>query len=390
MLRLFLFFLLNGSALLRAQVPKEDPEIVVTDVAAALYVSGWEVGKEIVVRPLALPYELRKNVPRSGPMKAADRETLKPLVTEFFSKVFTIIIDGSPASFVPEKISFIAPDPENFVEFSATTEVPAEDFMIIVKYSAPLPSLDSTIAFTWDYFPDGLGKVPIRIADTMGTRLIEVNPASGQVDAGVRLAVNLRDAPEPPPVPEITTGKAPWFALGTAGVTVILLLFKLWKPAIALGILAAIIWLLPRRTLVTETVSPEEAAKITDSILENVYHAFNLPDENTQYDQLENVLDGTALESTFLEARRTTNRRAEDGSRVRVRTVTVTQATPKQEPGELNFTAICQWETVGDIGHWEHFHRRKNLYSAAVSLAVSDGKWKATELDLNSRERERE
>lgn len=388
MLRLFLFLLLSGNMLPGAERTTEDPEIAVTDVSAALYVGGWEVGKEIIVRPLALPYELRKNVPRSDPMTAADRAALKPLVTEFFSNVFKIIIDGKPISFVPEAVNFIEPDPVNFTEISATAEVPAEDFMIIVKYSASLPRLDSTIAFTWDYFPDGLGNVPIRIADSLGTRLIEVNPASGQVDAGVRLAVNLRDAPKPPPVPEITTGKAPSLALGIAGLSVLLLLFKLWKPAIALGILAATIWFLPGRKLVTEIISPEEAAKITDSILENVYHAFNLPDENTQYDQLKDVLDGTALESTFLEARRTTNRRAEDGSRVRVRTVTVKQATPKQNPGELNFTATCQWETVGDVGHWGHFHRRKNLYSANVSLAVIDGKWKATELDLNSRERE--
>jgi hypothetical protein len=387
MFRLVLIFLFTGALLLGAQSARY-PKIEITDVAAALYVTGWEVEKEIVIRPLALPLSLRAGVPEAGSMTAADREALKPLITEFFSRAFPVTINGEPTTFVPEGVKFIEPDTENLVEISATAPVSVEDFMIVIKYSAPLPSLDSTIAFTWNYFPEGVVKIPVRIADTLGTRLIEVQPTSGEIDAGVKLAMNLRNAPLPPPVPEITKAKTPWLTLGTAVLAVLLLIYKRWKSAIALGILAAIIWTFTSRKPGTAPVSPEQAVEITDRILENVYHAFNISDENAQYDQLETVLDGPALESTFLEVRRTTNQRSEDGSRVRVRNVTVKRASPQQEAGELEFTTSCQWETSGKIGHWGHFHNRTNLYSADISLAVSDGKWKATELNLNSRERE--
>lgn len=387
MFRLILICLLTGTGFSRAQSSRY-PEIEITDVAAALYVTGWEVEKEIVIRPLALPQSLRAGVPEAGPMTAAAREALEPLVTGFFSSVFTVTIDGEPTAFVPEEVGFIEPDTGNLVEISATAPVPVEDFMIIIKYSAPLPRLDSTIAFSWNYFPEGLAKIPVRIADTLGTRLIEVHPKSGRIDAGVKLAMNLRNAPQPPPVPEITKAKTPWLIPGTAVLAVLLLIYKRWKSAATLGILAATIWIFTSRKPGTAPVSPEQATEITDRILENVYHAFNIPDENAQYDQLETVLGGPALESTFLEVRRTTNQRSEDGSRVRVRNVTVKRAIPQQNAGGLEFTTSCQWETSGKIGHWGHFHNRTNLYGADISLAVIDGKWKATQLNLNSRERE--
>lgn len=387
MLPFILICLFSGSAFLGAQTTR-DPEIELTDVAAALYATGWEVEKEIVIRPLALPPGLRAGVPAAGPMTAADREALKLLVTEFFSNVFTVTIDGETTAFVPEGVNFIEPDPQNLVEISATAPVPVEDFMILVKYSAPLPRLDSTIAFAWNYFPDGLKTIPVRIADTLGTRLIEVHPGSGRIDAGVKLAMNLRNAPQPPPVPKITKSKTPRAVLACALLVVFLLLFKRWKSAIALGILAAIIWTFISRKPGAAPVSPEQAAEITDSILENVYHAFNISNESAQYDQLETVLDGQALERTFLEVRRTTNQRAEDGSRVHIRNVSVKRAIPHQLSGDMDFTTSCQWETSGKIGHWGHFHDRKNLYRAEVSLAIVDGKWKATKLNLDSRERE--
>ncbi len=293
---LILICLLAGTVFLGAQSTRH-PNIEFTDVAVALYVTDWEVEKEIVVRPLALPPSLRTGVPESGLMTAADR--------------------------------------------------------------------------------------------ALGTRLIDVHPTSGQIDAGVMLATKLRNAPQPPPGPEITRGRTPWLLLlGIAGPAVFLMFYQRWKSAITLGILGAIIWTFTSRKPGAEPISPDQAAEITDSILKNVYHAFNISDENAQYDQLKTVLDGPALESTFLEVRRTTNQRSEDGSRVRVRDVTVLRTGPKQNPGELEFTTSCQWETSGEIGHWGHFHDRKNFYSADISLAVIDGKWKATEINLNSRERE--
>lgn len=387
MLRLILICLLTGNAVLDAQLARY-PKVELTDVAAAIYVTGWEVEKEIVIRPLALPHGLRGGIPETGAMTAAAREALKPLVTDFFSKVFPVSIDGNTVDFVPDEVRFIEPDPGKLIEISGTEPVPVEDFMIMMKSSAPLPSLDSPISFSWSFFPEGMRKIPVRIADTLGTRLIEVGPASGQVDAGVKLATNLRNAPQPPPAPVVTEGRMPWLFIAFAAPASFLLFLKRWKGAIPLAALAGITWAFTSRQPSAEPVSPGQAVEITDRILENVYHAFNISDESAQYDQLNAVLAGPVLESTFLEVRRTTNQRSEDGSRVRVRNVNVLRASPRGATDELGFTTACRWETAGKIGHWGHFHNRKNLYSADISLAVIDGRWKATELNLNSRERE--
>ena len=387
MLRQILISLFLAASFLKAQSSRY-PKIELTDVAAAIYATGWEVEKEIIIRPSALPVALRKTFPENGYITAAGREALKPLVSEFFSDKFKVTIAGESGAFVPGEVRFIEPDTANLVEISNDDPVDAKDLMILLKSSAPLPGLDSKIEFSWDYFPEGSNKVPVRIADTLGTRLIEVSPESGLIDAEVKLAMNLRNTPEPPPAPKVSAKGSPWLFSAIAAVAVFLLLFRRWKSALAVGALAAGVWIFLGRQPLPGPVSPAQSVEITDRILENVYHAFNISGEDAQYDQLDAVLEGAALESTFLEVRRTTNKRSEDGSRVRVRNVNVLRAVPKQGEDGNDLQTECQWETSGQIGHWGHFHNRRNIYSANISLAIVDGKWKATELDLNSRERE--
>ena len=41
-----------------------------------------------------------------------------------------------------------------------------------------------------------------------------------------------------------------------------------------------------------------------------------------------------------------------------------------------------KWTAVGSVGHWGHIHTRQNVYDAILTLAVADGSWKITDIEL--------
>ena len=41
-----------------------------------------------------------------------------------------------------------------------------------------------------------------------------------------------------------------------------------------------------------------------------------------------------------------------------------------------------KWTATGSDGHWGHIHSRQNVYDAILTLAVVDGSWKITGIEL--------
>ena len=41
-----------------------------------------------------------------------------------------------------------------------------------------------------------------------------------------------------------------------------------------------------------------------------------------------------------------------------------------------------KWTAVGSVGHWGHIHTRQNMYDAILTLAVVEGSWKITGIEL--------
>jgi hypothetical protein len=52
----------------------------------------------------------------------------------------------------------------------------------------------------------------------------------------------------------------------------------------------------------------------------------------------------------------------------------------KKQDGALDVRT--KWSAVGTVGHWGHIHTRQNLYDAILTLAVSEGSWKISGIEL--------
>ncbi|MBK1832788.1 hypothetical protein [Roseibacillus ishigakijimensis] len=365
------------------------------DVEAALYVTGWEVILEIVAKPLPLQNALGLGWDPAAPITPAQRALLAEKATVHFADHSTLLLDGEPAKLITDSVQFITPDKLTPETLPADALVRGEDFRIMVQASVPLPSLQTRLTLNWHQFPPGQDLLPLRVADSIGSRAYLLTPDSPELTPDIRLASNLRDTPPPPPQPGIHPLPLRWILLPLLALLALCLLRKLWKPALLVVLLGLLALLLVTthnaRSLqkLAHQVSDEEGKEITDRILEGVYHAFNFTSDEQQYDVLAQVLAEPALTETFLETNRTVEARKRGGSQVRVQNVTVEALTASPLPdGKAGFLANCLWRTRGQVGHWGHFHDRSNFFTAELHIEIVAGRWKATAIDLQNRIRE--
>jgi len=372
-------------------------EITVTDISGAIYASGWEVEKEVVVRPMTLQDGLGINlgIQDGDVVDGVTRAEWKVSVLSGLSDVLKVWIDGEDDVFEAVGVQFILPDPNEFKPLLMEQEVSVNDFMLTVTWVAPLPKLKSKVEVEWESFPKGVEVVPVRLADTLGTRTVEVQRETGKMDAEIRLAKNLRSAPVKHLVqPQVIDLKKD-FVFICIPLTIFIFSIFLWRKRnkIFAGVMFTIaivtcFVIYPFLGWVNPSVSSIHPSVIVKNVLEGVYYAYQFTDRETQYDAMEQTLTGDALESSFLEAAATMGMREREGSRVRIRSVTVNDAHVSSRDGQT-MTVNADWITLGEMGHWGHFHKVKHSHIADIALEQVDGYWKGAGFKLQERHEEK-
>ena len=130
-------------------------------------------------------------------------------------------------------------------------------------------------------------------------------------------------------------------------------------------------------------ISEDDAKTITLSLLENVYRAFDFREEEDVYDKLAISVSGDLLKDVYLQSRKSMVIEQAGGAHAKVKQVEVLAAEVKEstkQQGALDLRT--KWSAQGSVGHWGHIHTRQNIYDAVLTLAVVDGSWKITGIEL--------
>jgi hypothetical protein len=130
-------------------------------------------------------------------------------------------------------------------------------------------------------------------------------------------------------------------------------------------------------------VSEEEGKAIIHSLLKNVYRAFDFREEEDVYDKLAISVSGDLLTEIYLQNRKSMIVEQAGGAQAKVQEVDVQEVKvedSKKQDGALDVRT--KWSAVGTVGHWGHIHTRQNLYDAILTLAVAEGSWKITGIEL--------
>jgi hypothetical protein len=127
----------------------------------------------------------------------------------------------------------------------------------------------------------------------------------------------------------------------------------------------------------------QQAAVLLETLLKNVYRAFDFREEEDVYDKLAISVAGDLLADIYLENRRSFAVQAAGGAQAKVKEVKIQNASAERLDGSpLEYALRGQWTAMGTVGHWGHVHTRQNLYDAIVTIEAVDGAWKITDLEV--------
>ena len=139
----------------------------------------------------------------------------------------------------------------------------------------------------------------------------------------------------------------------------------------------------PLPTVTVVSAGEKSRTAVAESLLRNVYRAFDYHDESDIYDALARSASGDLLADLYLKIKRGLIMQEQGGAVARVQSVNVMKTEPLEGGGKSGFAERVTWQVEGTVEHWGHIHLRVNEYSADLKIEPVDGSWKITGLNVS-------
>jgi hypothetical protein len=136
------------------------------------------------------------------------------------------------------------------------------------------------------------------------------------------------------------------------------------------------------------TADPDDRtrASIAETLLKNIYRAFDYRDEKVIYDALARSVQGELLADTYLRIHESLLMQEQGGAVARVELVEPLETRVSNAQSGA-YTAQVKWQVTGTVEHWGHIHTRINAYEAVLRIRRAAGAWKITGLEPGKQER---
>ncbi len=92
------------------------------------------------------------------------------------------------------------------------------------------------------------------------------------------------------------------------------------------------------------------------SLLKNVYRAFDFRREEDVYDKLAVSVSGDLLSDVYLQNRNLMRVDEEDQAQVYVDRLDIRETESLSAVEGGGFSALVRWDVYGSVNHWEHIH----------------------------------
>jgi hypothetical protein len=278
--------------------------------------------------------------------------------------------------------------------------LPVMEGMLGLVWHFDIPKDAKALELSWNGFDDSVAQVPATIFyGPMAESGLEMTAESPVVSWETQGRIPGRtQAQRVPPVPPRPTVGIPAASLlwGLLSGGLVILAFHrspgMTRPRRALSLAAIVIgtvllWPVGRYPFVlpgtpAPQVTPQEATGILDSLVRNIYQAFEAREESAIYDVLADSVEGPLLQTLYLQTVQALTLEGRDGTRVQVKELYVHVDKTVPLPEGEGFLADCQWTALGTVGHWGHLHQRINRYTARVTITPVQGIWKMTGLEV--------
>ncbi len=366
-----------------------------------LYIEALEVRAEIVFRPRDFQEFVDLGLEGKERISVELQKKIHDKLVPFLPKHLKLTIDGKTQNPTLASLQFLQLRIGNTEILDGVRESRTADTFLGAVFVVSRLGWPDKVSLDWDLYPSRVSAASATAVDLENGLPIQLTPEYPILSWNNHL--------EDPPVPAFLDVPAPrkpltlgipvlGIALAVMGLVALILLLRrksraLWGgSALACFILAFLlrpVWTIsvPDPFADPAAIEDAEASLILEASLANIYHAYDRRDENLVYDGLARTVDGPLLAQLYVQMRKSLEFANQGGVLAKVDSVVLDSAKIQPLGSASGFSALCRWQISGSVGHWGHVHRRYNAYVAELRMAVRDGSWKITHLDVQSEER---
>ncbi len=371
-----------------------------------LYVEPYEVRHEILTRVKDLSAWMDLGLRGDEYIEVDELEPLKQRIGEFLLTKNPVTVDGKALKPILDRTNYlrVGLNGVQILETPERLDVASAIVGVIITYITD--GIPQEVDVDWQLFTDQIQRVPATSVDPAGPLPTFLTP-----DDHVHAWKNyLKDYEVPTVQPIEVAGslgaiRIPVFSLlcfagllATAGWAVANQRRR--KPLrlpLAIGALCVIAGAaaypfasvtVGRPALLAGDIDDARATKLLQTLLQNVYRAFDFREEEDVYDKLALSVGGNLLADVYLQNRRSMSIQQAGGAQAKVKEVVVEEASAERlDASGVSYALHGRWTVLGTVGHWGHVHQRKNRYDAVLTIAAQDGVWKIVGLELNDEQR---
>jgi hypothetical protein len=355
-----------------------------------IYVDGFEVRKEIIVRPKDLEEWIDLGLNGRQTIRVADQDALKSKVAEFLSQHHPVTIDGEPADMQLDRIHFVRRTLRQTGMIEPPEDLPVVSATLGVIFSQPVDRWPQEVTMRWDLFSDRIQKVPTVASDETSGPPWFLTP-DDPVLAWKNFLTSYR-VPEMEPVPlgpewllavPVPAALLIVLALGAAGLALRPRLMPrgAWIGLSLAGFLCA--GALSSR-FVVEIENPfmglpeeKKAAEIIGKLVGNLHSTMLLRDETRLQGAIGMHVSEAKVAEILPELRRAFAIVIQGGGSARVENIdSVVVRDIRKLANESGFQAQAEWSANARAGHWGHLHQRRMRFNALMELVPVERVWK--------------
>jgi hypothetical protein len=366
-----------------------------------LYVEPYEIRHEILTRVKDMGEWMDLGLRGDEYIELDEMEGLKQRIGEFLLKKNPVRIDGKEIKPILDRTNYVKVSQTGIklVEAPERLEISTAIVGVIIAYLTDGLPQEATVG--WELFTDQMQRVPATATDPAGPLKTFLTP-----DDNVHTWTNFLKNYTVPTVQEVTVrGSLGEMRLPFGTVAALVLLLPLgWllvrrfrrgaplKGIAAVAVLVSIVGavsypytqvVFARPAAVAGDLGDEQSKALLQTLLKNVYRAFDFREEGDVYDKLALTVKGELLAELYLQNRKSFAIKKAGGAQAKIREVDIQQAqATRLESGPLGYAITGRWTALGTVGHWGHIHTRQNLYDAVVTVEAVDGRWKIANLEL--------
>jgi hypothetical protein len=366
-----------------------------------LYVEPYEVRHEILTRVKDLEEWMVLGLRGDEFIELDELEPLKQRIGEFMLERNEVLIDGEAVEPILDRMNYVTVGVTGIRIIEALERLEISTAIVGVILTYITDGIPQEVTVDWELFTDQVQRVPATSTDPAGPLPTFISP-----DDNVQTWTNyLKNYTLPTveavavagsvgqlEIPVVSTGAAVLFFL-TLVVVVRRRAHSVSNllPAIAAGVMllaVAAAWpfarvAIDRPAAIAGNLDADHSVALVETLLKNVYRAFDFREEDDVYDKLDLTVSGDLLADIYLQSRQSLAVQQAGGAQAKVQELEIreAEATRRNEDG-LGYDIRTKWTALGTVGHWGHTHIRQNLYDAILTIQSIDGVWKITGMEV--------